>query len=170
MRVPMSVGDLGELQTKKGSFAKVFDVIVNPLVIQRLFPKGPSFPDLESMGLFVNILFDYASKKHKLLITDQYKLLRKTNYKGPSIKPQRVRVTKASKIEVFNESIAQKEQLKNSVKSRILDPKSNGKIKPDWSLFVLQDDNTTEEFDGTNFGDETAGIFIQVEFPLLTTC
>jgi hypothetical protein len=167
----MSVGDMSEILDKKGRPAKVFDVIVNPKIAERLRPvPNKTGSDAEALLIFVEVLFNYAVQKFKMYLIPNFDCLEKCKYKGTYVKFQRVKGSKKPKINVIDSSSSSiKTENDPKVSNSVYKQGSKGVIKPEWKLYVVFENGESEEFDGFNFDSEVTGFKVEVALPLLTT-
>lgn len=170
-RVPMSVGDLGEILDKKGKPAKVFDVIVNPGVIKRIRPSSENPAGTsDDMTLFTEVLFNYATKKLQVYLAPNFTCLRKCKYKGSYVKFQRVKGAKKPRISViesFSASGSENNPQQSNTARKFTG--SRNVLRPEWKLDLFFENGDVETFEGLNFDSEVTGLKITVELPLLTT-
>lgn len=175
IRLPMSVGDLSDTTDKKSRPARVIDVIVNPSIAKKIRPNAHKV-DNELLNLFGNILFEYINQKYKIVLLNEYIIMRGIDYKGSYVKYQRVKATKKAKIEVVENNIEENE-LKENVKSQmnlnpnLFESQNTRKVKmtPDWKLFFVFVDDEIEEVDGFNFSEDVIGVQIVMALNLLIT-
>lgn len=164
---------MNETVDNKNLVAKVFDVVINPSVYQKLFVKEQAKQfEPETMGFFAELLFNYAFQKFKLLLQKNFVCLKSCSYKGEFVKYQRVKAKAKPNIQVVNreeESISSGLEHLKKLNGNIGQNGVNRTMRPDWKLFVLFDEEESEEFDGFNFDNETAGLAIHISLPLLET-
>jgi hypothetical protein len=106
IRVPMSVSDLRNSETKRGKGCKVCDVIINDQVASQI-KEDPQmqnfFLQLCNFYFFLIVIVQsYLYQKFEVECQDMY-FMQKMKYFGPKIQTQRIKVKKAPKIEIVEE-------------------------------------------------------------------
>jgi hypothetical protein len=135
VRIPLSLGELREDFDKKGDPCRVLDVIWNPEAVK----KGND--DMLYRHGLVELAFEYIKQKHNLILDLKYKAPKNLKYKGKTVQFQRIRATKAPKIEQLDSQNLSEEELGKmnaSSYNKIKEEKLNVKQKrPNWKLYCV---------------------------------
>jgi len=158
----MSLGMLKEDFDKKEHICKVIDVILNPTVIQM------SKKNKESVNFLYQLIGTYINQKHKIELSEDFKMP-KISYKGKSVEFQRVKGSKAPKIQTVSSSDDQ--NASKEMNDILKDGGFSGTAaRPEWSLSLKYSNEKVEEFDGLNENlNQMTGLIYEFKMPLLVT-
>ncbi|CAG9315057.1 PIH1D1 [Blepharisma stoltei] len=98
LRVPLSLGNPKSDFDKKGGICRVYDVIVNPTVLQK------AQDDAQTRQLLMELCASHIAQKHKQELSLKFRYMR-LKYKGATVQQQRIRGKKQPKIEVLDKEV-----------------------------------------------------------------
>ncbi len=79
-RIPMSISQCFEITDKKNNPCKAIDAIVNPSIVSKILNKKRT--DQNLMQFLFELLKNFLHEKFKMIIANEYIVLKRCKYKG----------------------------------------------------------------------------------------